>query len=271
LISENSFGGVGNDRFSSIVKNSDGTLAVVGSKLFDETSIDIWLLEMDQMGNFINENNFGGNDYEFGKDIYPRSIGGYLLLGETRSYGAGGFDIWIVQVSENGEQDWQRTISGSFSDDYSRKLIFDRSGGGYYLLTKEGGNSSSPVCIIKIDLDGNEEFRYNYGYTASDDAVDMIDVGQSSDYLFVFGTTYKNGNGNGDLWFFKVNVTTGEKFDENIFADGLMDDKGHSIDVVADDGGYILVGESSSYGEGGKDIVVIKTDPYGNTVGYESE
>ena len=87
----------------------------------------------------------------------------------------------------------------------------------------------------------------------------------------VFGTTYKNGNG--DLWLFKVDVTTGEidANTENIFIDGTMDDQGYSIDIVIEDGGYILVGESSSYGLGGKDIVVIKTDPYGNTVGYDSE
>ena len=268
LISENFHGGDGNDRFSSIVKTTDGTIAIVGSKVFEETSNDIWLVEIDPMGN-LNEYNFGGNDYEFGKDIYPRPIGGYLLLGETRSFGAGGFDIWIVQVSDNGQQEWQRTISGTFSDDYARKLIFDRSGGGYYLLTKEGGNSTSPVCIIKIDLDGNEENRFNFGYTASDDIVDMIDIGQNSDFLILFGTTFKNGKG--DLWFLKIDAITGEIIGENIFADGLMDDKGHSIDIVADDEGYILVGESSSYGEGGKDIIVIKTDPYGNTVGYESE
>ena len=33
----------------------------------------------------------------------------------------------------------------------------------------------------------------------------------------------------------------------------------------------LLCGETSSYGSGDKDIVLIKTDPYGNTVGYEGE
>ena len=35
------------------------------------------------------------------------------------------------------------------------------------------------------------------------------------------------------------------------------------------DNGFILVGETNSYGAGDKDIVIIKTDPYGNSVGYE--
>ena len=50
-----------------------------------------------------------------------------------------------------------------------------------------------------------------------------------------------------------------------------MDDRGYSINVVTEDGGFIIVGETSSYGSGEKDIILIKTDPYGNTVGYEGE
>lgn len=269
LLSEFSYGSSGNDRFTSIVKNDNGTLAAIGIKALEDGSNDFWLVEMDPSGNMISEYTYGGADYEFGRDIYPSPIGGYLLLGETRSYGAGGFDIWLVQVNSIGEQQWQTTLSGTSNDDYARKLIFDRSSGGYYILTKEGGSSSSPVCIIKIDVSGNEIWRHNYGYTASDDGVDMIDLGVNSDYLLVLGTTYKNGNG--DLWLYKVDVSSGEYFDENIFDDGDMDDHGHSINIVAEDGGYILVGESSSYGAGGKDIVIIKTDPYGNTVGYEGE
>ena len=271
LISERFYGGSGDDGLNAIVENTEGNLAAIGYKSLEDGSKDILLLEMDQIGEMINEFTFGGNDLEYGVDLISRAIGGYVLLGETKSYGAGEVDVWLMQLDSNGEIDWQTTIAGTFSSDYARKILFDQGGGGYFILMKEGGNSPSPVCIVKVDLNGNELWRYNYGYTSSDDAVDMVQSIESSNYLMVFGTTYKNDNG--DLWFFKVDVTTGEidTNTENIFIDGTMDDQGYSIDIVIEDGGYILVGESSSYGSGGKDIVVIKTDPYGNTVGYDSE
>ena len=98
----------------------------------------------------------------------------------------------------------------------------------------------------------------------------MVYSGEDFNYILIFGTTYKNGNG--DLWLIKANLENegGIEF-ENIFDDGNMNDHGYSINVVTEDGGFILVGETSSYGSGGKDIVLIKTDPYGNTVGYEGE
>tara|TARA_S200000501_G_scaffold369143_1_gene408079 strand:- start:3366 stop:5486 length:2121 start_codon:yes stop_codon:yes gene_type:complete len=271
FISDNSFGNLGNDRLNAI-SNNNGSLIAVGSKSIqngNSTDIDIWLVKLDQFGTIINEYTFGGSNFDYGKDVYPLSVGGYILLGETLSYGSGGFDIYLLKISEFGDIEWSTTLSGTTSNESSKKLIFDKSGGGYYILMKEGGNSSAPVCIIKVDINGNELWRHNYGYTVNDNGADMIDIGINSDILLVFGTTYINGNG--DLWFFKVDINTGEMFDENIFSDGENEDYGYGINVVTDDGGYILVGETTSYGSGGKDVIVIKTDPYGNTVGFEIE
>ena len=270
-ILENNFGSLNSDRLNAITINNNNQFAAVGSKAIEHNNsidFDIWLIEIDHNGLIINEYTYGGSNYDYGKDIYPISVGGYILLGETLSYGSGGFDIYLVKINTNGEIEWTNTLPGTTSNESSKKIIHDRSGGGYYILMKEGGNSSNPVCIVKIDINGNELWRQYYGYTQNDNAADMVDIGNSSDILLVFGTTYINNNG--DLWFFKVNSSNGEIFDENIFSDGSHEDRGFGIDVVSDDGGFILVGETRSYGEGGKDVIVIKTDPYGNTVGYEN-
>ena len=50
-----------------------------------------------QNGLIINEYTYGGSSYDYGKDIYPISVGGYILLGETLSYGSGGFDIYFSE------------------------------------------------------------------------------------------------------------------------------------------------------------------------------
>ncbi|MBC8197558.1 MAG: Ig-like domain-containing protein [Candidatus Marinimicrobia bacterium] len=269
ILNEQTYGGAEKDRFTSIVEKNNGNLAVMGSsESFENGASELWLMELDHTGNMLNEFRYGGADFEYGRDLYSIPIGGYLLLGETRSYGSGGFDIWLVKVNEDGEEEWNKTLAGTGGQDYARKLLVDNDGGGYFILGKEGNNSSSPICFIKVDLDGNEIWRNNYGYTSSDDVVDMVYLSENSDEILIMGTTYKNGNG--DLWLLKVNLESNGAIEfENIFEDGLLDEHGYGINVVSEDGGFILTGETSSYGSGGKDILLIKTDPYGNTVGYE--
>ncbi len=77
----------------------------------------------------------------------------------------------------------------------------------------------------------------------------------------VAGTTHSRYVGMGDIWVIKTDAQ-GNMVWDSIFG-GREDDQGTSIQQTAD-GGYIIAGTTASFGVGGSDIWLIKTDAGGN-------
>jgi hypothetical protein len=45
---------------------------------------------------------YGGNQTDQAEDLVQSSDGGYVLTGQTNSFGAGDYDIWLVKTNELG-------------------------------------------------------------------------------------------------------------------------------------------------------------------------
>ncbi len=76
---------------------------------------------------------FGGSDWDYpdGECVQQTSDGGYILVGSTRSYGAGNYDFWLVKTNADGDSLWSRTFGGTQSDQCH--CVRQTSDGGYIL------------------------------------------------------------------------------------------------------------------------------------------
>ena len=144
---------------------------------------------------------FGGRKNDLGFSMQQTRDGGFILLGWTESFGAGGQDFWLIKTDANGNKEWDRTFGGHSSDvGYS---VQQTSDGGFILLgyTWSFGAGRSDIWLIKTDANGNKQWEKTFGG-------DSIDVGQSvqqtSDGDFILlGYTSSFGAGLTDFWLIK--------------------------------------------------------------------
>ncbi|MGD0029380.1 MAG: dockerin type I domain-containing protein, partial [Candidatus Bathyarchaeia archaeon] len=98
----------------------------------------------DASGNMQWSKTYGGANDDVGYSVQQTSDGGYVIAGETMSYGSGGWNVYLVKTDASGNMQWQKWYGGSGNCGYSVVVASD---GGYVIAAQNG--------LIKTDMSGN--------------------------------------------------------------------------------------------------------------------
>ncbi len=255
------FGGTDNDYGRSIQLTSDGGYIIVGNTGRIDNN-DAYLIKTDASGNEQWHKTFSGS---FGYSIQQTTDGGYIITGYTLSYGAGSEDVYLIKTDASGNDQWYKTFGGSdFDIGYSVQQTTD---GGYIIAGYTGsyGAGSSDFYLIKTDANGDSIWIKIFGGSSGDYG---YSVQQTSDGGYIItGTTLSYGAGSYDVYLIKTDANGNEQWYKTFGGLGL--DYGHSVQQTSD-GGYIIAGNTSSFGVGYSDVYLIKTDVYGNQTWYKT-
>jgi hypothetical protein len=203
---------------------------------------------------------YGGTDYDNGYSVQQTSDGGYIVVGYTRSYGAGGVDVYLIKTNVSGDTLWTRTYGGTdYDNGYS---VQQTSDGGYIVVggTYSYGAGSGDVYLVKTNASGDTLWTKTYGgtdYDYGNSVQRTIDGG-----YIVAGGTYSYG-GESDVYLIKTNASGGTLWTRTY--GGIYIDIGYSVWQTTD-GGYIIAGGTNSYGMGAGDVYLVKTNASGDAL-----
>jgi predicted secreted protein len=246
---DKTFGGLVNEAASSVQQTSDGGYIIAG---WTSSWPDVWLIKTDSSGNATWSKTFGGLVNDEATSVQQTSDGGYVIAGLTESFGAGGWDVWLIKTDSSGNATWDKTFGGSNND--VATSVQQTSDGGYIIAgsTLSFGAGGEDVWLIKTDSSGDETWDKTFGGSDNDHAAS---VQQTSDGGYIIaGSTLSFGAGGDNVWLIKTDSSGTATWYKTLGGSGT--DFATSVRQTSD-GGYIIAG-LTSYGAGNGDVWLLR-------------
>ena len=258
---DKTFGGTENDKGWTVQQTKDGGYAIIGVTRSFGPGIfhDVYFIKTDRDGNKIWEKTYGYEDTNDAGLVFKETAdGGYIIIG---SWNTGFFgDAWLIKTDSNGNMIWNRTFGGADLEYGYSVLQTDDLGFIFTCLTYSYGAGDCDAWLIKTDSNGNIIWNRTFGGEGFDDCYSII-ASDDSGYAMVGATDSYDSNG--DVWLVKTDDEGYEQWNKTY--GGSETDHGLFI-YQTNDGGYIILGYTESFGAGDEDIYLIKTDSLGNMI-----
>ncbi len=111
------YGGSGADWGEKVVLTSDSAFALAGyTNSYGTGGFDFFVVKTDINGVPEWQKTYGGSDWDRAYSLVQLPDSGFVVVGETFSYGAGDADMYIVRLDKNGDEVWTQTYGGEALD-----------------------------------------------------------------------------------------------------------------------------------------------------------
>jgi len=273
---DQNYGGTEYDFAYSVVQTGDGGYALAGCTNSPPTAggYDFWSVKTGADGTPEWDQKCGGTGYDHAYSVVQTNDGGYAIAGYTGSFGAGGYDFWLVRADASGNTLWNQTYGGASPDQaYS---VVQTSDGGYALAGAASSfGTSYDFLLVRVNAEMDLEHQMSFGRTGvvpgwsrtygdSSGQESGKCVVQTADggYALAGYTNSPGTAGSFDFWLVKTDASGNKLWSQMYGGTGV--DIPYSLIQTAD-GGYALAGYTSSPPTAGSiDSLLVKTDADGN-------
>ena len=141
----------GDQRIQALAAAIDGYLLAGFTNHDTAGDYDVFLVKTDFDGNVVWEKTYGGAALDRAFAIVATADGGYALVGETESSGAGGGDGYLVTVDADGAEQMTVTFGGPDRDRLFGVVRTSDSGYALAGLTRSTGAGGQDAWLVKTD------------------------------------------------------------------------------------------------------------------------
>jgi hypothetical protein len=267
------WGGYGMESAHHVSETPDGGLIFACyTESYGSGGKDVYVVRTDADGDTSWTRTYGGPLQDCGYCAIPTGDGGYLVSGYRD--GPSGWvkgNLWLLRLDANGDTLWTKAYGGP-GEDFGFRIC--QTPDGEYVIT--GRNSTGDpgnLWLLRVDTLGDTLWTRVYGGS-------LIDVGygvtltQDGGYAV---TGYRDGPGGwttGDLWLLRTDADGDTSWTKTY--GGTGEETGFGI-AETPGGGFVISGQTSTYGTGGGDVWLLKTDDQGDTLwtltfgGYQTD
>lgn len=237
------YGGIQNDVCNQIKPTYDGGYIMIGTtNSFGDGFNNFYVIKTDSLGNRKWSNTYGGNQVQEGFSVATTFDHGYAFLGFTDSYGAGGYDVFLVKTDSMGNEQWQKTYGGiNWDFGYSIQQLADS---GFIIcgLTYSYGPGNGNAYVIRTDKIGDTIWTRALGGIGYYSVANSVCVHEDSLY-FIAGANTAFNNGDTNTFLIEINNKGSLKWDTTYHSN--HNNAANSIRGTSDNG-FVIYGFTDS-------------------------
>lgn len=249
------YGGESSDGGAIVQQTTDRGYIILGhTESFGNGYRDIWLLKTDENGDTLWTRTFGGAYLDMEGSVQQTSDEGYIIVGSTDLIPYMTL-IYLIKTDANGDRLWSRLLPGG--DAIFARAVEQTPDGGYIIGVSSFSYSDSDwdIYLLKTYSDGDSAWARIFG-GAEWDQVFSVEITADGGYM-IAGYTESFGAGSEDVYIIKTD-SFGDEIWSAVYGGSSMDICFSARQIS--DGGYIIVGDTYSFGEGNGDVWLIRMD-----------
>lgn len=253
-------GSSGEEQLRKMAFASNGDILLTGLCQSVDDSYDIFVARMSAEGTMIWSAVYGTPEYEVPLAIVEGLDGSIYVWAHQDGESTQNYDAVLVKIAPGGQLIASKRYGLALNELAWDMVVLPD---GDLLLsgdTNSSGAGLNDSFVIRTDGDGNVLWSNTYGSQSNEHGINLVLT--KNDGFALVGATSSIGQGGLDFMVLSLNFAGGMKHVDAY--GGEIKDVAHGAIRTPDDG-FMIVGESRSYGPGLMNGFAVRTDQDGNT------